>query len=261
MKKGQLILFIIVIESFLTPAFAMHLSFATQNLEPFSYLSKEGYPSGPSIDIANAVCEEIKADCVIDLYPWRRAYYEVKMARVNGVFFIGKNPEREEWLKFSPPIIQTEYGFFVNKHNPIAYKNPIDITGYIVGVFGPSNTSASLNKIKHEMSDFYIDMEDNDESGFRKLSVERVNAVYSNRDVGYSLLNKLKLENIRYAGPHRRLSYYFGFNPQLTPTRWIQLFNQAYVKLFHSGKIREILKKYHMEPAPLEENSLSNTKN
>jgi len=254
MKKFHPIIFIILLNCF-SNAYAIHLSFATQNLEPFSFLSEKGYPAGPSVDIANAICEEIKADCVIDLYPWRRAYYEVKMGRVNGVFFIGKNPEREQWLKFSPPIVQTEYGFFVNENNPLDYKIPKDITGYIIGVFGPSNTSASLEKIKQQMEDFYIDMEDNDESGFRKLSVERVNAVYSNRDVGFSLLKKLNLNNIRYAGPHRRLAYYFGFNPQLTPLKWIQSFNNSYINLYHSGKIIEILKKYQMEPASLQEYS------
>ncbi|KPA12412.1 Extracellular solute-binding protein, family 3 [Candidatus Magnetomorum sp. HK-1] len=251
MKYYQLIIFLILIESSLPPAFAIHLSFATQNLEPYSFLNEKGEPSGPSVDIANAVCDEMKANCVIDLYPWRRAYYEVQRSRVNGVFFIGKNPEREEWLHFSPPIIQIEYGFFVHKQNSMTYNKPVDITGYIVGVFGPSNTSASLNKIKQNMNDFYIDMEDNDESGFRKLSVKRVNAVFSNRDVGYSLIKKLKLLNIRYAGPHKKLSYYFGFNPKLTPSKWIDNFNQAYIKLYYSGKIKEILKPYDMKPALL----------
>ena len=259
MKTYQTLILIIFINSLSVSAYTMHLSFATQNLEPFSYLSKKGYPVGPSVDIVKAVCDEMGADCVIDLYPWRRAYYEVKMGRVNGVFFIGKNSEREEWLHFSPPIVQTEYGFFVNQNNPLLYTKPKDISGYIVGVFGPSNTSASLQKIKHVMDDFYIDMEDNDESGFRKLSVERVNAVYSNRDVGFSLLKKLKLTNIRYAGSHKRLEYYYGFNPKLTPIKWIQSFNRSYIKLFQSGKIDVILKKYQMKPALLDNSHLFET--
>ena len=231
--------------------FAIHLSFTTQNLEPFSYLGDNG-PAGPSVDIVKAICEEMKADCMVDLYPWRRAYYEVKRARANGIFFIGKNPDREKWLTFSPPIVQTEYGFFVNANNPLVYNNPNDIEGYIVGVFGPSNTSASLREIKIEMVNFYIDMEDNDEAGFRKLSVKRVNAVYSNCDVGYSLIKKLGLSNIRYSGAHCKLFYYFAFNPQLTPKKWIEAFNETYRVLYRNGIIHQILKKYHMRPVPLD---------
>jgi len=248
MNKLKFIIIFICIHA--SPLFAIHLSFTTQNLEPFSYLSDTGV-SGPSVDIVRAICDEMKADCIIDLYPWRRAYYEVKRARANGIFFIGKNPERERWLTFSPPIVQTEYGFFVNKNNPLVYKTPNDIEGFIVGVFGPSNTSASLREIKIEMINFYIDMEDNDEAGFRKLSVERVNAVYSNRDVGYSLIKKLGLSNIRYAGAHCKLFYYFAFNPKLTPAKWIEQFNETYRILYHSGKIQQILIKYNMTPAPL----------
>ncbi|ETR73182.1 MAG: amino acid ABC transporter periplasmic protein [Candidatus Magnetoglobus multicellularis str. Araruama] len=149
-------------------------------------------------------------------------------------------------------MVQTEYGFFVNKNNMLEYSKPADIAGYIVGVFGPSNTSASLDEIKRQMQDFYIDMEDNDEAGFRKLSVRRVNAVYSNHDVGFSLIKKLKLENIRYAGAHCKVFYYFAFNPQLTPSKWIDTFNQTYQLLYHSGEIHGILKQYNMMPVPLE---------
>jgi len=249
MNQLKLIIIFVCLHVSALPLFAIHLSFTTQNLEPFSYLSDTG-PAGPSVDIARAICTEMKADCIIDLYPWRRAYYEVKRARANGIFFIGKNPAREKWLKFSPPVVQTEYGFFVNKNNPLIYKNPGDIQGFIVGVFGPSNTSASLREIKIEMADFYIDMEDNDESGFRKLSVKRVNAVYSNRDVGYSLINKLGLTNIRYAGAHCKLFYYFAFNPTLTPNQWIEQFNETYRILYRSGRIHQILNAYQMIPAP-----------
>jgi len=251
MKKLQFTIILIGLFASTSPLFAIHLSFTTQSLEPFSYHSTSG-AAGPSVDIANAICDAMKADCIIDLYPWRRAYYEVKRARANGIFLIGKNPEREKWLTFSPPIVQTEYGFFVDKNNPLEYKKPGDIEGFIVGVFGPSNTSASLREIKIDMINFYIDMEDNDEAGFRKLSVKRVNAVYSNRDVGYSLIKKLGLSNIRYAGAHCKLFYYFAFNPKLTPANWIEQFNETYRKLYHSGKIHQILKQYNMNPAPLE---------
>jgi polar amino acid transport system substrate-binding protein len=250
MKKIRFILIIFFIHASTSPLYAIHLSFTTQNLEPFSFLSDHG-PAGPSVDIARAICDEMDADCIIDLYPWRRAYYEVKRARANGIFFIGKNPDRERWLTFSPPIVGTEYGFFVNHNNPLVYHTPNDIEGYIIGVFGPSNTSASLQEIKIEMVNFYIDMEDNDEAGFRKLSVQRVNAVYSNRDVGFSLIKKLGLSNIRYAGAHCKLFYYFAFNPKLTPAKWIEQFNEAYRKLYRLEKIHQILKKYDMNPAPL----------
>jgi len=250
MKKWIYLIILVFIHMNNTSLFAINLSFTTQNLEPFSYLSDTG-PAGPSVDIARTICDEMNANCIIDLYPWRRAYYEVKRSRANGIFFIGKNTERESWLVFSPPIVQTEYGFFVDKNNPLVYTNPNDIEGYIVGVFGPSNTSASLHEIQIDMTNFYIDMEDNDEAGFRKLSVQRVNAVYSNRDVGYSLINKLSLSNIRYAGAHCKLFYYFAFNSNYTPNKWIQQFNDSYKKLYHSGIIHQILKKYHMKPAPL----------
>ena len=59
--------------------------------------------------------------------------------------------------------------------------------------------------IKNEIQDLTIDMTPDDEAAFRKLSVRRVKTVYSSKDVGYALIKKFKLENIRYAGEHKML--------------------------------------------------------
>ncbi len=91
----------------------------------------------------------------------------------------------------------------------------------------------------------------NDESGFRKLSIGRVDGVFSNKDVGYSLIEKNKLTNIRYAGTSKKLKYYIGFSMENTDKKVVDKFNNAYRKLYKNGVIKKILKKYSMKPARL----------
>ena len=91
--------------------------------------------------------------------------------------------------------------------NPLQFREPSDVDGYTVGVYGPSNTSFSLLKIESEIKNLSVDMTEKDEFAFNKLSLDRVNAVYSNRDVGFDLIQKLNLKNIRVSANFRCRRY------------------------------------------------------
>lgn len=247
MKKSLSLSLVIILACFISLASGAELKFTTQDFAPFSY-EIDGIVSGPIVEIITEVCKDMKTDCSFKLLPWARAQKEVKDGEANGMFVIGWNKERGEWLYFSPPILKTEYCFFVRDNNPLKFKQVSDIKGYTVGVYGPSNTSVSLDKIKAEVGDMEIDIRPNDESGFKKLSLGRVDAVYSNRDVGYALIKKLGLKNIRYAGQHTQQTYFIGFSQQYTDKKVVDQFNASFLDLHKQGKIQNILKQYYLEP-------------
>ena len=227
------------------------LKFNTQRFEPFNY-EVNGVVSGPTADIIRRVCSEMKITCTFNLLPWRRAQEEVASGVAHGLFTIGWNEQRAKTLYFSPTLMNTEYGFFVRNDNPLKFKHVSDVKGYTVGVFGPSNTSFFLEKIKAEIKDLTIDMTPEDESAFKKLSLGRVDAVYSNKDVGYFLMDKLNIKNIRYAGFHTGLKYYVGFSQKFTDKKVVDQFNATFRNLHKRGVIQEILARYKMDAAPLE---------
>ncbi|MCP4022581.1 MAG: amino acid ABC transporter substrate-binding protein [Desulfobacteraceae bacterium] len=227
------------------------LIFNTQDFSPFSY--KIGIKvSGPCVEIVERVCEKNGFECTFKLLPWVRAQREVKIGQAHAMFAIGRNKTREDWLYFSPPILRTEYGFFVRSENPLQFSDISDIKGYRVGVYGPSNTSRSLEKIKEKVGNLSIDLRPDDESGFKKLSKGRVDAVFSNKDVGFALISKMKLENIRYAGKHRELNYYIGFSKEFNDKQVVDQFNIAFMELYRDGTIKRILGQYFMELAQIE---------
>ena len=230
---------------------AAELKFNTQDFAPFNY-ELGGVVSGPGADIIRRICSDIKIDCSFHLLPWARAQEEVKNGVAQGLFMIGWNEERAQWLYFSPPVLNSEYGFYVRNDNPLKFKHPSDVKGYTVGVYGPSNTSFFLEKIKTEIKDLTIDMTPDDIAAFKKLSLGRVTAVYSNRDVGNDLIAKLGLTNLRYAGVHTKLKYYIGFSQKFTDKKLVDQFNQTFRSLYKHGVIQEILAKYKMEAAQLE---------
>jgi polar amino acid transport system substrate-binding protein len=229
---------------------AVELKIHTQDFAPFTY-AIDGVVSGPAAELIRKICDEMQITCSFNLLAWKRAQEEVRLGKAHGMFVIGWNAARAEWLHFTPPILYTEYGFFVRNDNPLQFKDVNDVKGYRVGVFGPSNTSKSLENIKAQVEDLTIDMRPNDEAGFKKLSVGRIDAVFSNRDVGHALIAKLKLTNIRYAGIQRRLKYYIGFSQAHTDKKLVDQFNATLVDLYRRGVAQAILKTYNMEPVTL----------
>jgi polar amino acid transport system substrate-binding protein len=227
------------------------LKLNTQDFAPFNY-EVNGVVSGPAADIIRKICSEMKIDCTMHLLPWRRAQDEVANGTAHGLFVIGWNEERAKTLYFSPPILNTEYGFFVRDDNPLKFKQNSDVKGYTVGAFGPSNTATALEKIKAEIKELTIDMTPDDESAFKKLSLGRVDAVFSNKDVGNDMMRKLGIKNIRYSGRQQSLKYYIGFSQKFTDKKLVDQFSATFRNLYKRGLIQEILAKYHMEAAQLE---------
>ena len=227
------------------------LKFNTQDFAPFNY-DASGIVSGPAADIIRRICSATKIDCSMQLLPWARAQDEVRNGKAHGIFVVGWNEEQSKWLYFSPPILNSEYGFFVRDDNPLRFKQNSDVKGYTVGVYGPSNTATALEKIKAEIKDLTIDMAPDNGAAFKKLSVSRIDAVFSNRDVGNELMRKLGIRNIRYAGRQQILKYYIGFSQKFTEKKLVDQFNMAYRNLHKRGIIQEILSKYKMDAAQLE---------
>jgi len=230
---------------FFSTATAAELKFVTQDFPPFNY-EVDGVVSGPAADIINATCRELGISCSFDLLPWSRAQLYTKIGKAHAMFVIGWNEERAKWLHFSSAIIETEYGFFVRDDNPLAFKNTADVKGYSVGVYGPSNTSHSLEMVKAKIEDITIHIISDDKVAFKLLSSGRIDAVYSNREVGKALVKKMGLKNIRYAGCHRKLKYYIGFSKKFTDPKLVERFNATLLKLQQQGKTEAILRTYQM---------------
>ena len=140
MKKLKFIFgFILFFHISLTSAGDDKLRFVTLEFAPFIY-GENLQVSGPGRDFIEAVCVKAQIECTYDLYPWRRAQELIENGSADGMMVIGRNSKREAWLRFSPPLFRTEYGFFVNSGNPLEFEQLADIAGYRVGVFSPSNT-------------------------------------------------------------------------------------------------------------------------
>ncbi len=251
MNKLHVLLFLMI--NLLLPAEGAELKFVTHDFPPFSHESG-GTLSGAAIDIVRQTCSEIEISCPIELLPWKRSQFKVRRGQVQAMLVIGWNNKRAQWLSFSPPLLKTQYGFFVNTSNPLDYQSLSDIAGAKIGVLESSNTFDHLNEIRQKMIESKLEpisiqeIHDNTQV-FKMLDNEgrNIEMIYSNRDVGNTVITQHNLKNVRYAGPNEELYYYIGFGLKHTDKALVERFNSGFIKLQRSGVIQKILAQYNLE--------------
>lgn len=252
----HVILFPILLTPFMAAADDT-LRFVTLDFAPFIYGDNQNV-AGPGYEIVAAVCERAKIRCTYDIFPWRRAQELMKSGEADGMMVIGRNPKREQWIRFTPPHFRTEYGVFVRADDPLRLSDTTVLSGLRIGVFAPSNTATQLASISEKLSGagykpILMEQRPDDASGFRKLAVGRLDAVYSNRDRGYMILEAEGLKGkVRYAGGHQGILYYAGFTRNFANTQLLDRFDAAWKAVFAEGKGQRIIQNYGLEPAPSE---------
>ena len=226
------------------------LTFSTHSFPPFSHV-QDNKVVGPFVDIIDAVCQEIDLDCEYHNMPNRRSKQTLKSGAVNANFPLGWNKDRDAWLWFTIPLMKTEYGFFSRAGGTLKYTRLEDIEGMRVGVFGPSNTSHSLEKIREQMKaqglkPIQIDMHPNaDGTGLKKVAAGRLQFYNVSVDV------------VWYAGKQKELDYFAGFAKEHNYKAVIDKFNSAARKLSNEGVIAKLLAKYDIDPARSDDNTLA----
>lgn len=220
--------------------------FVTQHFPPFSYI-EQGEVAGPARALIDRACEATHVACVHQLLPWQRAQKMVQLGRQDAMYVIGANAQRDRWVLYSSPLLTTEYGFFVRGDDPLHTVSAESLKGYRVAALAASNTLVSLQRLRSQGMAFEIVAVSDSETGFRLLDIGRVHAVYSNRDVGYSLIRAGGYQDLHYAVSDRRLDYYIGFNPEQVEIEWLDQFNQQLQKLVESGETDRILRRYGLK--------------
>lgn len=216
------------------------MQFFCQDFPPFTY-EEEGVLKGPFIDIAHHLARRIDVEAEILLLPWRRALQRARLGEGQVLLAIGWSLERSSWLYYSDPLVETEYGFFVRRADPLLYLGPVDMKGYTVSVYGPSNTSQRLKELVEGFSDIEIDLLPDDTAAFQNLAQGRVDAVFSNRDVGFVMARRLGIASrIRYAGRAQSLSYYIGFLKEEVSLSLFRRCNEALRAMKEDGSLEKI---------------------
>jgi polar amino acid transport system substrate-binding protein len=227
------------------------MTFVMDLFPPFTFVAN-GVAAGPMSEILRAVCEELKASCKLEVYPWRRALKMAEDGEVDGIYAIARIPEREAQFRLTRPIIESTYGIFVHESSTLKYHAAADLAGYTVGAYGPSAASIVLDGLAQSAPTLNKVVEIDNITLLRKLSVGRYGergAAIANVDVGRHLIQQEQIAGLKVAGVVGRIDYCIGLSRQKVTPQQAQQFNAALEAVARSGKLKDIATRHGVLPA------------
>jgi len=89
---------------------------------PFEYV-ENGVPKGIDLEIAKATLEKMGFEVNLINYPWKRAYNAAKHGEADGIFSMGKRPEREtDFIYPSEPLIISGWYLYFPKDKVVPFE-------------------------------------------------------------------------------------------------------------------------------------------
>lgn len=131
------------------PAFERtQLRFLTSNdYPPFNYYDEEGNLSGFHIDLANAICRELRVQCDIKVTEWDNLKNTFKSGDFDAIIAgLAINDTNIRTLDFTSPYMRLAARFAVLKERPQPQPKPANLYGKKVGVLATSAHDAYLKK-------------------------------------------------------------------------------------------------------------------
>ena len=222
-------------------------TFIGHEFEPFYFTSGSTGAQGAMYDLAQEACKIQKKHCKFKLAPFRRLQSNL----VDGSGDIGGpmayTPQRGILFHFSVPLFSTQYCFFAMPKN---YKNPLtfaDLKGKTVGVFGPSATELSLQRVKEVLNhQLIIAVEPDNHTSFRKAENNTHDFAYVNCETGRFLIEKTRSQLKEIKSLAEKIDYHMVFSKKTFTEQDVKTFNEALIQLRKKGYLQEVAEKYKL---------------
>lgn len=177
--------------------------------EPFTYKTADGKPTGFDVDIANAICAEMKRNCVFVEQVWDSMIPGLQARKYDVVISsLSITDERKRVIDFSDRYYKTPSAIVVKKGT--AYANPASLKGKRIGVLKGSTQEkwamgelkpAGVTVVPYEAQDqVYLD-----------IKAGRLDGTVADKvEVHGGFLRKPEGKDYSYVGPDQYETKYYG---------------------------------------------------
>lgn len=177
--------------------------------EPFTYKTADGKPTGFDVDIANAICAQIKRNCVFVEQVWDSMIPGLQARKYDVVVSsLSITDERKRVIDFSDRYYKTPSAIVVKKGT--AYANPASLKGKRIGVLKGSTQEkwamgelkpAGVTVVPYEAQDqVYLD-----------INAGRLDGTVADKvEVHGGFLRKPEGKDFGYVGPDQYETKYYG---------------------------------------------------
>ncbi len=180
---------------------------------PFAYLDKTGNLAGFNVDIAQALCNQIKSKCTIVSVP----FADIIPGLVNGsidfaVAGMGTTPDREKLIDFTIPYFRSHSIFIENRDNMIEI-TPEGLKGKRIGTQAGTLQEIYLKKQYGDIATILT--WPNFDEPFEALRQRKVDLIFVDGLPGYSFLKSAAGEGMETVGQPVRPSMLHNRNTDL----------------------------------------------
>lgn len=192
------------------PAFAADLKVAVDpTYEPFTYKTPQGEVTGFDVDIAKAVCEQIKRKCVFVEQVWDSMIPGLQAKKYDVIVSsMSMTDERRRVVDFSDRYYKTPSAVVLKKN--VEYKGPASTKGLKIGVLKGSTQEKWANGELKPAGATIVPYEAQDQVYLDVKSGRLDGTVADKVEVNGGFLRKPEGADYGYKGPDQYETKYYG---------------------------------------------------
>ena len=209
--------------------------------EPFEYKTPEGELTGFEVELAEAMCEELKADCTFIIQAWDGMIPGLLARKFDAIMSsMSITPERAERVLFSEPYYNTPGAWFAREDVNVDVTDKSAMKGMTVGV---QRGTTMDTYVTEELSDV-VDVKRYTTADDMVLDLEgqRLDLVFLDYPVGEQTI--LSREGFKQVGEPVKLGEGVGVAMRPRDKELAEKVNAALDKLKNDGTYDTIMKKY-----------------
>lgn len=112
---------------------------------PFNFVDANGALQGFEIDLARALCAEMKADCTFNIVDWDALIPDLRAGKIDAIMASMEiTPERSRKISFSRPYYRTPAVFMAREDTDITDVTPEGLKGRSVGAMAETPYASFL---------------------------------------------------------------------------------------------------------------------
>nr|WP_244656474.1 ABC transporter substrate-binding protein [Psychrobacter cibarius] len=213
---------------------------------PFNYTNADGTLGGFDVDIANAICADMKVTCEITAQDWDGIIPGLKAGKYDAIVAaMSVTPEREQQVSFTEPYFSNTLVFLAKKDSSFDPNNSDDINAHSIAAQRSTISSQWLEKVYPNAD---MKLYDTLSNAFLDLGSNRVDAMVSDKLPALEWLGSTS--GSQYALKGQEIDINDNFAIAVRPGDALQAkINKSLVNIKADGTYDKINQKYFAIPA------------
>ena len=213
---------------------------------PFNYTNADGTLAGFDVDIANALCADMKVSCEIIAQDWDGIIPGLKAGKYDAIVAaMSVTPERAQQVSFSEPYFSNTLVFLAKQDSSFDPNNNDDIDEHLIAA---QRSTISSQWLESEYPKAKMKLYDTLSNAFLDLGSGRVDAMVSDKLPALQWLSSPSGSNYTLKGDEIDINDNFAIAVRPDDTALQEQINQSLANLKANGSYDKINQKYFSMP-------------